>query len=76
MAYISYLKRAIILLLGMVPLLCSPALSQESFKDVEKYIVSQVIENKIPGIACCVVKEDRMIWSGTYGWANIERVFP
>ena len=76
MACISYLKRAIILLLGMAPLLCSPALSQETFKDVEKYIVSQLIENKIPGIVCCVVKEDRMIWSGAYGWANIEKGIP
>jgi hypothetical protein len=41
----------------MAPVFYSPAQSQESFKDVEKYIVSQLIENKIPGIACCVVKK-------------------
>jgi CubicO group peptidase (beta-lactamase class C family) len=76
MTCISYLKRIIIFLLGIAPLLCSPVISQESFKDVEKYIVNQVIENKIPGIACCVVKEDRMIWSGAYGWANIEKGVP
>jgi len=72
MVSFSYLRRAIVLLVGMFFFPGPPALSQESFKEVEKYIVNHLIENKIPGIACCVVKENRMIWSGAYGWANIE----
>ncbi len=76
MAYFSFFRRVVVLWLGIATLWCSPIHSQESFKDVEKYIVSQLIENKIPGIACCVVKEDRMIWSGAYGWANIEKGIP
>lgn len=72
MVSISLENRIIMLLLGVITFPVAPALSQESFKEVEKYIVNHLIENKIPGIACCVVKEDRMIWSGAYGWANIE----
>ncbi|RLD57136.1 MAG: serine hydrolase, partial [Bacteroidetes bacterium] len=76
MAYISYLRMVVVLWLGIATFYCSPVQSQDSFKELEKYIVSQVIENKIPGIACCVVKENRMIWSGAYGWANIEKGIP
>lgn len=72
MVSISYLRRAILLLLGIFTFTGPPALSQESFKEVEKYIVKHLIENKIPGFAGCVVKENRMIWSGAYGWSNIE----
>jgi len=54
----------------------SPALSQESFKEVEKYILSHMAANDIPGIACCVLKNKEMIWSGAYGWANIKEGIP
>ena len=57
MAYITYLRPVVILWLGIASLWSSPMYSQSSFQDVEKYIVNQLIENKIPGIACCVVKE-------------------
>jgi len=76
MAYISYFRRVVVLGLGIATLCCSPLHSQESFKEVEKYIVSQLIENKIPGIACCLVQENRIIWSDAYGWANIEKGVP
>lgn len=72
MASISLEIRKFIVLLGIFTFLGSPALSQESFKEVEKFIVNHLIENKVPGIACCILIEDRMIWSGAYGWANIE----
>lgn len=76
MAYITFLRPVVILWLGIASLCSSPLHSQSSFQDVEKYIVNQLIENKIPGIACCVVKDNRMIWSGAYGWANIEKGIP
>ncbi len=76
MAYISYLRMVLVLWLGIANVCCSSLHSQDSFKEVEKYIVSQLIEDEIPGIACCVVKENRMIWSGAYGWANMEKGIP
>lgn len=76
MASISYCRQVVVLFLGIAIVCCSPLHAQDSFKEVEKYIVSQLIENKIPGIACCVVKENRMIWSGAYGWSNIEKGIP
>ena len=54
----------------------SPAYSQDGFKEAEKYIVKHLAENDIPGIACCVVKEKEIIWSGAYGWANIKKGIP
>jgi len=71
MKWIFYLRREFAILAGLASLSCFPAQSQESFKEVEKYIASHLIENKIPGMACCVVKENSIVWSGAYGWANI-----
>ena len=76
MAYITYLRPVAVLWLGIASLCSSSLHSQESFKEVEKYIVSHLKESKIPGMACCVVKENRMIWSGAYGWANNEKNIP
>lgn len=76
MTYISDFRKLVVLWLGIITFCCSSLQSQDSFREVEKYIVNHLLENKIPGIACCVVKENRMIWSGAYGWANIEKGVP
>jgi len=30
----------------------------------------------IPGLAACIVKKNRLLWSKGYGWANIEKKIP
>lgn len=52
------------------------AYSQDPFLLAESYISQQIAENKIPGIAGCVVKGDQMIWSGAFGHANLENKIP
>ena len=76
MECIFSIRRALTILLGLACIHCHDSLAQESFKEVENYIVAHLIENEIPGIAYCVVKENQLIYSGAYGWANIEEGVP
>jgi len=52
------------------------AYSQDPFLLAESYISQHIAENKIPGIAACVVKGDQIVWSGAKGYANMEREIP
>jgi CubicO group peptidase (beta-lactamase class C family) len=52
------------------------AYSQEPFLPAESYISQQIALNKIPGIACCVVKGNQMIWGAAKGYANVENKIP
>jgi len=38
---------------------------------LDQFIASTLKGSQTPGIAACVVKEDEVIWSGGYGWADI-----
>ena len=33
-------------------------------------------EAKVPGLAAAVVKKDKVLWTGAYGWANREEKIP
>lgn len=48
----------------------------EDFKELDDVIAKHVAENNISGLAYCVVKDKKMIWSGAAGWANIEEKIP
>jgi CubicO group peptidase (beta-lactamase class C family) len=39
---------------------------------LDSFIVHTMDSYHIPGVAACVVKDGQVIWTGTYGWANIE----
>ncbi len=39
---------------------------------LDSLISAQMAELKIPGLAAAAVDSGRVIWVGTYGWANIE----
>jgi len=64
---------------------CAPALSQENyleineindFQEVDKLIAEHVADKQIPGLAYCLVKGKKMIWSGAAGWADLEKEIP
>ena len=39
---------------------------------LDSLISAQMAELKIPGLAAAAVDSGRVIWVGTYGWANVE----
>jgi CubicO group peptidase (beta-lactamase class C family) len=65
------------LTLAIVPLLCvtlasscAPPLAQAD--ELADYILQQMNTYHLPGLAACIVDDDEYVWSGAYGWANIE----
>lgn len=56
------------------------ALSTSAHADTQS-LLDRTIELKmgqarVPGLAACIVKEDRIAWAGGYGWAHIENQVP
>ncbi|MDH7576970.1 MAG: serine hydrolase [Bacillota bacterium] len=39
-------------------------------------ILSRMYEAKIAGVSAAFIKDGRVIWSGGYGWADLERERP
>jgi CubicO group peptidase (beta-lactamase class C family) len=33
-------------------------------------------KKNVPGLAACIVKDDKIVWANGYGWANIEKKIP
>ena len=44
--------------------------------DIDDYIIDKMDIGHIPGLAASVIKDGRIIWSGTYGYANLEEEIP
>lgn len=40
---------------------------------LDSIITAQMTVNHIPGMATCIVKNDKIIWNSCYGYANIEK---
>ncbi|MBW2085639.1 MAG: serine hydrolase [Deltaproteobacteria bacterium] len=44
--------------------------------DLDKFILEKMKANHIPGLAACIVKNDKLVWANEYGWADIENKIP
>lgn len=40
---------------------------------LDDYIRRRMDEVRIPGLSACVVKNDRVVWARSYGWADLEK---
>lgn len=47
-----------------------------SERDIDRKIERWMDKNRVPGLAACIVVEDRIVWSNGYGLANISRNIP
>ncbi len=43
---------------------------------LDRFILGGMKKAKVPGLAAAVVKKDKVLWTGAYGWANRERKLP
>ncbi len=48
----------------------------QSFADLHRYIMMKMERDKIPGMAACLVKDDRIAWFRGYGWADTDKKSP
>ena len=44
--------------------------------DLDRFILEGMKKAKVPGLAATVVKEGKVLWTGAYGWANLEQKIP
>jgi CubicO group peptidase (beta-lactamase class C family) len=44
--------------------------------DLDEFILDTIQANHVPGIAACIVKQDKLVWAKAYGWADIENKIP
>ena len=48
----------------------------ENPTELDRFILDGMKEAKVPGLAAAVVKKDKVLWTGAYGWANREQKIP
>jgi len=48
----------------------------ENPSELDRFILEGMRESKVPGLAAAVVKKDKVLWTGAYGWANREQKIP
>ncbi len=48
------------------------AASADAFAGLDRFIQAQMKSMKMPGLACCIVKNGRVAWAKGYGWANVQ----
>jgi len=46
------------------------------FEQIEKYILMEMERLKIPGLSICIAKDQDIIWSKGFGYANMEKEIP
>ncbi len=51
-------------------------LAPNSSPEIDAFIRERMATYSIAGVAACVVKDDRMVWSNTYGFADLELQIP
>ena len=65
------------LLKVMIPFVAFISLSttghSENKETLDTAILAKMAKLKIPGLAAAAINSGRVVWIGTYGWANIEK---
>lgn len=51
-------------------------LPPEVREELDTFITGVMDAQHIPGLSACIVKKKRVIWKGTYGYANFEKNLP
>lgn len=44
--------------------------------NIDAFIEEKMIRDHIPGVAACIIKNEDVVWSNAYGWANIDQSIP
>jgi len=44
--------------------------------EIDSFFMKEMKEASLPGISAAIVKKGRILWSGAYGWADIEKKIP
>ncbi|MHC5538055.1 serine hydrolase domain-containing protein [Singulisphaera rosea] len=47
--------------------------AEASGDSLDDFLEAEMLANRIPGLAACIVKSGKVVWSKGYGWADIKR---
>jgi CubicO group peptidase (beta-lactamase class C family) len=39
---------------------------------LDEFILGKMKASNIPGLTACIMKKDRLVWTGAFGWADVE----
>ena len=53
--------------------LLNPGIAQDDLETLDTNILAVMDGHHIPGVAACAVKNGEVVWTGTYGYADIEQ---
>lgn len=43
---------------------------------LDDFILEKIKEANIPGVSACLVKNEKLVWNGAFGWADVENKKP
>ena len=69
-----FLKQGAVL--GTAPSLTTRPLFGAGPGDIDDFIEAKMARDHMPGVAACIIKNNDIVWSKAYGWADIERRIP
>lgn len=70
----SWAARTVLVLALCLPSFARPAASQSS--ELDSLILADMEAVHIPGVAVAAIDSGRIVWTGTYGYADVEREKP
>jgi CubicO group peptidase (beta-lactamase class C family) len=57
-------------------LLSNCEITEEKIIDVETGILNEMDRMRIPSVVACIIKNDHIVWEGTFGYSNVETNIP
>ena len=74
MSTVAICRSVLVLVLATAPVQsASQRLSSRAAKDLDAFFQAQVKQHNLAAIGACLVQDDRVVWSGGFGLADIER---
>jgi CubicO group peptidase (beta-lactamase class C family) len=67
---------ALLFLFSFLILDLSCSKSDQEDINIDQEILKEMEEQGIPSVVACVIKDDKIVWEGAYGYANIEESIP
>jgi len=68
--------KGLMILLACTALCCAVLSSSSDNPDLDEAILKEMQARRIPSVAACVIKNDRVVWTGLYGLADKEYLVP
>jgi len=45
-------------------------------QSLDEFILEKMKASNVPGLSACIMKQDKLVWTGAFGWADLENKKP